>query len=58
MGIVKSDHGLLAFPTTCSFAAVAVDPGRARWCYLFSGLVSRPSAGRSPGTSATETLAV
>ena len=56
MGIVKSDHGLLAFPLRRRFAAVEVDPERARYCYLFPDLANRPGAGLFPDTSATETL--
>ena len=58
MGIVKSDHGLLAFPLRRKWAAVEVDPERARYCYLFPELANRPGAGMFPDTSATETLAL
>lgn len=58
MGIVKSDHGLLAFPLRRSFAGVELDPDRARYCYLFPALANRPGAGLLPGTNATETLAL
>ena len=58
MGIVKSDHGLLAFPPTRTWAGVEVDPDRARYCYLFPDLANRPGAGLFPDTSASETLAL
>jgi len=58
MGIVKSDHGLLAFPPTRAWAGVEVDPERRRYCYLFPDLANRPGAGLFPGTCASETLAL
>jgi hypothetical protein len=57
MGIVKSDHGLLAFPLRRQWAAVEVDPERSRYTYLFPDLANRPGAGLFPDTCATETLA-
>ena len=58
MGIVKSDHGMLAFPLRRLWTSVEADPERARYCYLFPDLANRPGAGLFPATSASETLAL